>query len=124
MHPQHRFELPVGNRGVSQVHGVRALVGMVALERKDVRILATVDQKYESGTTVGPETGVNCRSVGAMAATADNPKRYGPRPADPSRRTPPIAASRLKNEACPTASPPRECPTIRMRFRSTLPCSG
>src|SRR5499426_678920 len=75
MHPQHRFELPVGNRGVSQVHGVRALVGMVALERKDVRILATVDQKYESGTTVGPETGVNCRSVGAMAATADSPKR-------------------------------------------------
>jgi hypothetical protein len=64
-----------------------------------------------------------------MAATALSVKWYGPSPADPSSGTTGlkasgwIAFSRLKNDAWPTPSPPREWPTRRIRSRSTFRCS-
>ena len=36
VHPEHGLELAVRDRGVGQVHGVGALVGVIALEGEDV----------------------------------------------------------------------------------------
>ena len=129
VHRQHRLELPIGNGGVSQVHSVRAFVGMVAFERKDVRILTTVDHVVRIRDNRWPgdwhKLPIRCSDgSGGGQSEAIGTEPGGSVQADPSRRTPPTEASRLKSEACPTASPPRKWPTMRMRFRSTLPCSG
>jgi hypothetical protein len=69
---------------------------------------------------VGPVSGTYWRSVGAMAATALRSKWYGPSPTEPSSGTTGLKASgwsalsRLKNDAWPTPSPPREWPTSRI----------
>jgi hypothetical protein len=53
VHPEQLLELPVRLRGVGHVRGVRAVVGVVALEGEDVPVPAAVDEviavRYHGG---------------------------------------------------------------------------
>ena len=43
--PEQRLELAVGDRGIGEIHGVCAVVGVVTGERGDVAVTAAVDQE-------------------------------------------------------------------------------
>src|SRR5262249_1206617 len=70
VHPQHGVELAIRDRGVGQVHGVGAFVGMVALEGGYVSVLAAVNDvvgiRDDRGSRGGDEL-----AHGIVAATID-----------------------------------------------------
>src|SRR5262249_9614982 len=70
VHPQHGVELAIRDRGVGQVHGVGAFVGMVALEGGYVSVLAAVNDvvgiRDDRGSRGGDEL-----AHGLIAATID-----------------------------------------------------
>src|SRR5262249_27744353 len=70
VHPQHGVELAIRDRGVGQVHGVGAFVGMVALEGGYVSVLAAVNDVVGIRDDRGSRGGEGL-AHGLMAATID-----------------------------------------------------